>query len=61
MAGRRNKVNDDMQIAQLGKLRAEIRKLSRESDKLMMETRWYPLVLATALIAAIAALVKVFS
>jgi hypothetical protein len=54
-------VNDDMQIAQLGKLRAEIRKLSRESDKLMMETRWYPLVLATALIAAIAALVKVFS
>jgi hypothetical protein len=54
-------VEDDMQVAQIGKLRAEIRKLSSVSDKLMMETRWYPLVLATALIAAIATLVRIFS
>lgn len=36
------------------KLRAEIKKLSAEADKLYMETRWYPIVLASALIAAVA-------
>ncbi len=50
-----------MQAAQLRKIRAEIRKLSRESDKLMMETRWYPMVLTSALFAAIAAVIKIFT
>lgn len=42
------------------KIRAEIRKLSIESDKLMLETRWYPMLLAVALFTAIATIVKVF-
>ncbi|MFS8435121.1 hypothetical protein EIQ01_21460 [Xanthomonas campestris pv. raphani] len=44
----------------LTKLRAEIRKLNRESDKLMLETRWYPMVVTTALFAAVAAVIKLF-
>lgn len=47
----------------LTKLRAEIRKLNRESDKLMLETRWYPMVVTTALfaaVAAVAAVIKLF-
>ena len=50
-----------MKAAQLEKVRTEIRKLSAESDKLMLETRWYPLVLATALVAAVATLTRLFS
>jgi uncharacterized membrane protein YqhA len=42
------------------KLHAEIKKLGAESDKLMMETRWYPIVVATGLVAALVALTKVF-
>lgn len=50
--------HDDMQQAQLAKVRAEIRKLSAESDRLIMETRWYPLILAAGLIGGIAALMR---
>lgn len=42
------------------KLRAEIKKLGHESDKLMMETRWYPMVVSAAWIVAIGAIVKIF-
>jgi len=51
---------DEMNMAQLEKIRAEIRKIGLESDKLMMETRWYPLVVGAGLVAAIAALTKIF-
>ena len=33
---------------------------STASDKLMMETRWYPLVVATAFVAGIVTLTKLF-
>lgn len=42
------------------KIRAEIRKLSAESDKLMLETRWYPMLVTSALFGIIATIVKVF-
>jgi hypothetical protein len=51
----------DMKSTQLEKVRAEIRKPSAGSDQLMMETRWYPLVLATALMAAVPDLVRLLS
>jgi hypothetical protein len=51
----------DMKSAQLEKVRAEIRKLSAESDKLMMETRWFPMVIVTGLFAAVATVLKFIS
>lgn len=51
---------DAMRAAQLRKLNAEIAKLRRESDKLLVETRWYPLVVSTALVGAVIALTKAF-
>jgi hypothetical protein len=51
---------EDMNMAQLDKIRAEIRKLGLESDKLMLETRWYPLMVGAGLVAAIATLTKAF-
>jgi hypothetical protein len=51
-------VENDMQAAQLRKIRAEIRKLSRKSDKLMMKTRWYPLVVTSGLFATIAVVIQ---
>lgn len=42
------------------KLRAEIQKVGRKSDKLMMETRWYPLVVSSALFFGMAAIIKIF-
>lgn len=48
---------DDLNLA---KIKAEIRKLAAGSDKLMMETRWYPLVVGAALFGAVAAVVKLF-
>jgi hypothetical protein len=40
------------------KIRAEIAHLSAQSDKLMAETRWYPLVVGTALAVALLSLGK---
>jgi len=42
------------------KIKAEIAKLMAETDKLYAETRWYPLVLAAALFAAVATVIKLF-
>lgn len=52
-------MNDSRQLED-AKMRAEIRKLRLEGDKLMTETRWYPLVVATALVASVIALTKLF-
>lgn len=38
------------------KLAAEIRHLNAMSDKLMADTRWYPMVVCTALATALMAL-----
>jgi len=42
------------------KIEAEIAKLMAETAKLNAETRWYPLVVAAGLVAAIIALTKLF-
>lgn len=47
-----------MRKIQLSKIRVGIRRLSRKSDELMIETRWYPLVVASALIVSIAVAVR---
>lgn len=39
---------------------AEIAKLNAETAKIHKETIWYPLLIATGLVGAIAALVKLF-
>ncbi len=52
--------DETMQNLTINKLRAEIRKLKAETDKLMAETRWYPLVVSTALIASVVAVTKLF-
>lgn len=51
---------DPMNAAQLRKINAEIQKIRRESDKLLVETRWYPMVVSSALIATIITLTKLF-
>lgn len=53
-------MDDEMKAEQLNKLRAEVRKLRIEGDKLMAETRWYPLVVSTALVAGVVTLTKLF-
>lgn len=50
----------EMKQVQIEKLRAEIRHLTAQSNKLMVETRWYPLVIATGLVGAIIAFTKLF-
>jgi hypothetical protein len=50
-----------MKASQLEKVRAEIRKLSAGSDRLMMETRWYPMVIVTGLFVAVAAVLRFIS
>lgn len=52
--------NDEMGIAQLDKLRAEVRKINAECNKLMVETRWYPLLVASGLVAAVITITKLF-
>lgn len=52
---------DDMKKAEeIMKLRAEIQKIMRESDKLLMETRWYPMVVMAGIFGAIFAIAKFF-
>lgn len=50
----------EIEMAQLDKLRAEVRKLTAESDKLMLETRWYPMVVCSGIFAAVITLTKIF-
>jgi hypothetical protein len=52
-----NQQEDELNIA---KLKAEIRKLGVESDKLMMETRWYPAIVMGAVFATALAVAKLF-
>lgn len=42
------------------KIEAEIAKLMAETAKLNKETFWYPLVVSSGIIAAVATIVKVF-
>lgn len=42
------------------KVTAEIRHLNAMSDKLIAETRWYPIVVSSALVAAVITLTKLF-
>ena len=41
-------------------MKAEIKKLIAESDKLMLETRWYPMVVTAALFGAVITFTKLF-
>jgi hypothetical protein len=56
----RNATKGERATIEIQKIGAEIRKLSAESDKLILEMRWYPLVLSTALIGAVIAMTKAF-
>ncbi len=51
---------NELEQMQLAKIQAEIRKLSAESDKLMLETRWYPMVVTGALFGVIITFTKLF-
>ncbi|MCP3017428.1 hypothetical protein [Cupriavidus basilensis] len=46
--------------AEIGKLMAETVKLNAEADKLQRETRWYPVIWATAWLGAVLAVGKFF-
>lgn len=46
---------NDMTTAELEKIHAEIAKLMAETSKLNRESAWYPIVVATGLIGAVAA------
>ena len=48
----------EMTAAELEKIHAEIGKLMAETAKLNAEARWYPLVVATALVAGVVTLTK---
>lgn len=55
-----NKLLDtEMKQAQLRKVDAEIAKLIAESAKINAEARWYPIMIATGLITAVAAALTV--
>jgi hypothetical protein len=51
----KNLVEVEMKQAELRRVDAEIAKLIAESAKINQEARWYPLVVATALVSAVAA------
>ncbi|MGX5055978.1 hypothetical protein ACWKX9_20290 [Enterobacter asburiae] len=50
---------NDMTTAELEKIHAEIAKLMAETSKLNRESAWYPIVVATGLIGAVAAVTTV--
>ncbi|MFP5073333.1 hypothetical protein ACLD9W_00455 [Neisseria sp. WLZKY-1] len=55
-----NKLLDtEMKQAQLRKVDAEIAKLIAESAKINAEARWYPIMIATGLVTAVAAALTV--
>lgn len=47
--------------AEIGKLMAETIKLNAEAAKLQRETRWYPVIWATGLLAAALTFAKFFN
>jgi hypothetical protein len=51
---------NELEQVQVDKMKAEIRKLMAESDKLMLETRWYPMVVTATLFGVIIAFTKLF-
>lgn len=51
--------NNEMTTAELEKIHAEIAKLMAETTKLNRESTWYPIVVATGLIGAVAAVTTV--
>ena len=51
----KNLIEVEMKQAELRRVDAEIAKLIAESAKINQEARWYPLVVATALVSAVAA------
>ena len=53
-------VMNELEQMQLAKIQAEIRKFSAESDKLMLETRWYPMVVTGASFGIIITFTKLF-
>ena len=50
---------NDMTTAEMEKIHAEIAKLMAETSKLNRESAWYPIVVATGLIGAVAAVTTV--
>lgn len=52
--------NAEIKKAELEKLRAEITKLNRESEKVRIETCWYPMVASAAMAGAILGILKLF-
>ncbi|EDQ5930010.1 hypothetical protein HP593_003482 [Salmonella enterica] len=49
----------EMTTAELEKIHAEIAKLMAETTKINRETMWYPIVVATGLIGAVATITTV--
>ncbi|WP_167012213.1 hypothetical protein [Candidatus Pantoea multigeneris] len=52
--------NHEMTQAELAKINAEIAKLIAETSKINSESRWYPVVVASGLLGAGAAIATVF-
>lgn len=50
---------NDMTTAELEKIHAEIAKLMAETNKLNREAHWYPIVVASGLIGAVATITTV--
>lgn len=50
---------NDMTTAELEKIHAEIAKLMAETSKLNRESAWYPIVVASGLIGAVATITTV--
>lgn len=50
----RNLLETEMKQAELRKVDAEIAKIIAEAAKINQEARWYPLMVATALVSAVA-------
>lgn len=51
----------EMKQAELRKVDAEIAKLIAESAKINTEARWYPILIATGLVTAVAAVLTVIN
>ncbi|WP_189389252.1 hypothetical protein [Buttiauxella sp. B2] len=47
-------MESEMNTAELAKIHAEIAKLMAETSKINRETMWYPVVVATGIIGAVA-------
>jgi len=58
--GKEELMSAEMTQAELAKINAEIAKLIAETSKLNRESAWYPIVVATGLIGAVATVTTVF-